>query len=762
MDNRGINIRSLGYVAQTKRNIKNGSAFDYLFPASAGTTTSINSNGDVKDILFAMKSIVKRTLRQTQPLSVYLNNQSKSTEDLLRNLFNFIYNYIDYKEDPAGYQDLREPARMWADKYGVCASYSIFISSVLTNLDIKHDFKVVALNGAQAYHHVYVIVPKNQKSTNQKTNYWTIDPVLDSFNTEAPRITKNEQVVGLSGVNIRVLAGLNNNQQMGMFKDDGHLMGSSYNRTPSTSKDNRQSPTYGLSPIQMPPLDGSTNPFEFIIKTAFEGTSKANIVKTLSIEKRLSGLNGEADPLAMLDTLDAKNIDKVLSSPELKEYAGKLDSITKNLNLDDAKKAYKNLTTTYNYIKTNRIDEQASKVATSPTPVKELFNSSTVKGLVASGAAAAGTALAVASSSLFITGGVAGAAACVASIVCGLVAAAIAAVIATVIYLFADNADEAFNNFGDWISGKPDKQYQWDDFEGWKFTTNVNEYGKSIRTWRARATGSESGSDRMQTPMDYFPILLSIYKNAPLVPGNQFIVNDNKVIVHNQYIKGMSAAYGEDFWKTWWWMKIRAYMCTPMLAEILYNEPYATYKISLMAMFQSKNVPINWGLVDLEYLNETRDALKLQLLIAKRDQITYDNIKNPNNTAITPNSPSVSGSIVWVGGQDNGNSVGFMTNQPNLGLKAGDQVLIVINEGDTSYTGLRTIKYMGTDDGQYKESLFTVNMPKNKAYTGTGNTNGVFQLQPKNEAKTAGMGGIIAIGAALLAGGLFLSSKSKK
>lgn len=750
-----INIRTLGYVAQTKRSIKDGSNFNYLFPNSSGTTTIINSNGDVKDILSAMKSIVRQTLNQTQPLSVYLNNRSKSNEDLLRNLFNFMYAHIDYKEDPKGYQDLREPARMWSDKYGVCASYSIFISSVLTNLGIKHDFKVVALNGATAFHHVYVIVPKNQKITadlSQRKNYWVVDPVLDSFDTEAPKITKEQQVVGLNGVIVRQLNGVNQTPLYG-----ASITKSKY----GPAGDNRQSPTYGLSPIQMPPLDGSINPFEFIQKTAFENTSKANIIKALSIEKRLSGLNGEADPLAMLDTSDPKNIEKVLNSPELKEYAGKLDGITKTLNLEDAKKAYKNITTAYNYVKTNRLDEQASKVATSPAPIKELMNSSTVKTLVGTGAAAAGTAVAVASSSLFVTGGVAGATACVASIVCGAVAAVVAAIVVAVVYIFADNADEAFSNFGDWITGKPDPQYDWDDFEGWKFVTNVNEYGKSIRTWRARATGSESGSDRMQTPMDYFPILLSIYKNAPLVPGNQFIVNDNKVIVHNQYIQAMSAAYGTDFWKGGWWMKIRAYMCTPMLAEILYNEPWATYKISLQAMFQSKNVPINWGLIDIEYLNETRDALKLQLLMAKRDQITYDNIKNPNNTAITSNSPSISGSIVWVGGQDNGERTGFMTNQPNLGLKAGDQVLIVINEGDTSYTGLHTIKYMGTDDGQYKESLFTIDKPKNKAYTGTGNTNGVFQLQAQNEPKTAGAGGLLAIGAALLAGGLFLSKKSK-
>lgn len=214
-----INIRTLGFVAQTKRSIKNGSEFDYLFPKSNGTTTSINADGNVNDILAAMKGIVKRTLNQTKTFSTYLQNRSNSTEQLLKNLFDFIYTHIDYKEDPVGYQDLREPARMWADKYGVCASYSVFISSVLTNLGIKHDFKVVALNNASAYHHVYVIVPKNQKSNLpliSKNDYWVVDPVLDTFDAEAPKITKQQQVVGLNGVNVRVLDGVDDKHDMGL------------------------------------------------------------------------------------------------------------------------------------------------------------------------------------------------------------------------------------------------------------------------------------------------------------------------------------------------------------------------------------------------------------------------------------------------------------------------------------------------------------------------------------------------------------------
>lgn len=754
MNNRGINIRSLGYVAQTKRNIKNGSAFDYLFPASAGTTTSINSNGDVSDILSAMKSIVKRTLRQTQPLSVYLNNQSKSTEDLLRNLFNFIYTYIDYKEDPAGYQDLREPARMWADKYGVCASYSIFISSVLTNLDIKHDFKVVALNGAQAYHHVYVIVPKNKKATNQKINYWTIDPVLDSFNTEAPGITKNEQVVGLSGVNIRVLAGLNNNQQIGMFKDDGHLMGSSYNRTPSTAKDNRQQvPKYAL--INTPP--DKTNPFTWLMDNVFKGTSGDNISKNLQLSQRLGSLNGN-NPLDMLNTLDANSIPELMNSPEMKSYIEKVDDTLKQMNLSDVKTAIAKYNQINAYIKRNANDATSSSIANTDNHwATELWKAQKDKVIGLGTPVVAGV----------ITGAAYGAAALLGLTISnpvGWVIGAVAVIIAAALIVFCgDEGSKAIDNFTYWISGKPDPQYEWDNFEGWKFTTNVNEYGKSIRTWRARATGSESGTNQMQTPPDYFPILASIYSNAPLPPNSQFIVNPNKTVLHAQFDTAMKAAYGNDYWKQWGWMKTRAFMVTPLIAEVLYQSTWAQEKIGIMNAFQSKGINnINYNLIDMEYLKETRDSLKTQLIIAKRNQITYDNVNNPNNTAITPETPTNSGAFVWIGAQDNGASVGFMTTQPNLNLKAGDQVLIQVTEGDTSYTGLRTIKYMGTDDGQYKTSLFTIDMPKNKAYTGTGNTSGVFQLQPKNEAKTAGMGGIIAIGAALLAGGLFLSSKSKK
>lgn len=725
----GIQLQTLGYVAKTKRNIKNSNHYAPLFGAPSGKVVNIKNNASLDDITTAMQQLVNNTLPQTKNFAQWLWKNSRGVEDFLKNLFTFMYTHFDYKEDEQGFEQLREPAKLFKDKIGDCDCYSGFIKSVLTNIGIPSHFKIVALNNNIHFQHVYVIVPKQKGANlNQRNNYWVIDPVLDTFNTEAPNITK-EQIKGLSGLQLQTLGAT-------VFKvDKSKLLNpilDNKNTIPQGEFVQASTIKYGEG----------FNPFEQIIEQTFKGTRIETLAKTSLAprNKSINGLNG-ASLLDGLNPMDPKNFEKVMGSPEIKNYANDLKRGVNLLNKEETKAAIAKVNTLKNNIATNKIDSAASSIAAAPKPIAELTKSAigiTLLGTVGAAATAAATAAVFAGLAAF---GVSNPVGWVAS----GIALAVGVVVTALLFLFTDNADETVGNFTDWVKGKGPTIIPWDNYEGFNDkNTDINTYGKLIRNWRASATGSESGSDTMQIPADYFPILLSIFKNAPLPKGGTFIVNNNKLALHAQFHNAMKAAFNTDeYFKQWGWMKNRAFMVTPLLAEILYRETYDSYKIKMQVFFQNKNVQVNWNLVDAEYLIELQNTLLLELLIAKREQIAYDNAYNPNNDTINPNDPALNGAIVWIGGQYNGTKAGFQTNQPNLGLKPGDKVFIQIANGaGTAYNGIRTIHSLGTDDGQYKQNMFVIDMPM---VQGAQQSTGVFAYQAPFESGGGSSGGLFKV-----------------
>ena len=187
--------KGLGLVASGARNIKSGVEYDNLFPTSQliGTDPSLKE-GDVFDTLKEMEKVVKRTLAQTMKISKLL--KSNSNQAISKNIWDFIYNHIQYKKDKAGVEQLREPARTWKDrKSGVdCDCYAIFISSILSNQGIDHAFRMTKYSGD--WQHVYVVVPKRKGANlNTRSEYVVIDPVVDKFNYEVPFTKKHDHIM---------------------------------------------------------------------------------------------------------------------------------------------------------------------------------------------------------------------------------------------------------------------------------------------------------------------------------------------------------------------------------------------------------------------------------------------------------------------------------------------------------------------------------------------------------------------------------------
>ena len=206
-------LNGLGLVATSKRPIANGKEYDKYFAEPLRTDPYLSYSGTTHDTIRFMADIIKKTTGDTKQIAKVL--QKRTLNDTLKNIFDFIFNHIQYKPDDPTTEELRRPTRVWADRHsGVdCDCYSIFIGSILSNLKIPFALRMVKINGKPFFQHVYVIVPKNGKETGLKNqnDYYVIDPVLDTYNEEHP-FTENYDVfmqpikylnggVGVSGLN---------------------------------------------------------------------------------------------------------------------------------------------------------------------------------------------------------------------------------------------------------------------------------------------------------------------------------------------------------------------------------------------------------------------------------------------------------------------------------------------------------------------------------------------------------------------------------
>lgn len=186
-------LGSLGLVATGKRPLQSGAQYNRYFDQSAGEEITMVEEGDVTDTIATMKKIVRNTLNQTKRIAPILRGSTKL--QTARNLWDFLYNHVQYTKDNPLREQLRQPVRTWRDRArGVdCDCYAIFISSVLSNLGVPHFFRIAAYNGSD-YQHVYVVVPDGGKEI-------IIDPVLDQFNTEHPYTSKKDFTMKITMLN---------------------------------------------------------------------------------------------------------------------------------------------------------------------------------------------------------------------------------------------------------------------------------------------------------------------------------------------------------------------------------------------------------------------------------------------------------------------------------------------------------------------------------------------------------------------------------
>ncbi len=179
--------------ATRKRNIKNGREYDPMFPEAEGNNSTIRSNANVYHTVAFIPKVVQETLHQTKQLSQQLNRNN--IYETCKNIWQFVYEHINYKKDQPGYEQIRSPSRAWHDRFsGVdCDCYSVFISSILSNLGIPHVLRITKYSH-DYFQHIYPIVPFNNGQI-------TIDCVTDRFNYEVPFSEKKDYPMDLQYLN---------------------------------------------------------------------------------------------------------------------------------------------------------------------------------------------------------------------------------------------------------------------------------------------------------------------------------------------------------------------------------------------------------------------------------------------------------------------------------------------------------------------------------------------------------------------------------
>ena len=180
--------------ARKHRNIKSGLQYDHLFPKANVDTHTVQKNAGVSDTVAFIPQVVNKTLDHTKGIANVL--RGRNNYETCRNIWHFVYNHIAYRKDRDGYEQIRSPARSWHDrKSGVdCDCYTTFISSILTNLGIRHKLRITKYS-RDYFQHIYPIalLPNNKQVI--------LDCVTDKFDHEVPYSEKKDYPMDLQYLN---------------------------------------------------------------------------------------------------------------------------------------------------------------------------------------------------------------------------------------------------------------------------------------------------------------------------------------------------------------------------------------------------------------------------------------------------------------------------------------------------------------------------------------------------------------------------------
>lgn len=130
-----------------------------------------------------MQEIIASTLEQTKELARELKKPTQIAS--LRSLFYYLLKNFKYKDDAIGKEQLRTPARSFADRHkGIdCDCLTILICSVLNHWRVPYVIRVVGFKPDAGFSHVYPVAKLGRREI-------VMDVVIKRWNYEKPYLTK--------------------------------------------------------------------------------------------------------------------------------------------------------------------------------------------------------------------------------------------------------------------------------------------------------------------------------------------------------------------------------------------------------------------------------------------------------------------------------------------------------------------------------------------------------------------------------------------
>lgn len=176
--------------------VKSGKQYDHLFPTAMLTSITKKEGATVSDTIRFIPQVVRDTLFHTKKIAHVLKRDS--VPETCRAIWQFVYDHIAYKKDEDGKEQVRSPARAWHDRGNIqgvdCDCYTTFISSILSNLKIRHILRITKYS-ENHFQHIYPVVPLANGS------YITIDCVVRQFDYEEPYTEKKDTKMDLEYLN---------------------------------------------------------------------------------------------------------------------------------------------------------------------------------------------------------------------------------------------------------------------------------------------------------------------------------------------------------------------------------------------------------------------------------------------------------------------------------------------------------------------------------------------------------------------------------
>lgn len=177
----------LGLVATGRRKINMGNTFDAYYPQRPVREIPLGT-GDSYKTIAEMITHIRRDHKEAEKIARKL--YSPDLKQFTKNIFDHIYNYFQYKPDPKTREQVKGVAGSYAlRKTGIdCDDMAFLTGAILYNYGIPFAIRKIATDATGDFSHVYIVVPKEPGlPLNVRSNYYVIDPVVDTWDFEYPK-----------------------------------------------------------------------------------------------------------------------------------------------------------------------------------------------------------------------------------------------------------------------------------------------------------------------------------------------------------------------------------------------------------------------------------------------------------------------------------------------------------------------------------------------------------------------------------------------